>query len=99
MFSEIHANDYGYLMKLTIVQNGVAVDISSYTTRKYLLTDPGGTVAEKTVAFDDDGLDGVLTYTVQAADIDEGGSWKVQARLEKTGVRLTSQHHTFHVYP
>lgn len=96
----ITAGDFGFIGRLVITQNGVPVDISSYTTREYFLTDPDGNVSSaKTAAFDTDGEDGALTYTFQDGDIDEGGRWKVRARLKKTGAQLTSQPYAFRVYP
>lgn len=93
----ITAGDFGWDGKLRIVQDGVAVDISSYTTRQFILRKPDGTVATKTASFDTDGINGVLKYLFLAGDIDQDGIWYVQARVAKTGAELTSAYHRFGV--
>lgn len=89
-YENIHVDDYGWVAKLGITQDGTAVDISSYTTLTYTFRKPDGTEVEKTAAFDDDGTDGYLTYTVEDGLIDTAGSWRVWAQVEKSGVELTS---------
>jgi hypothetical protein len=96
-WEDIHVDDYGWVGKLTLKQDGVAVDISSYTTRQYILKDPAGTTAEKVATFDTDGTDGVLAYTIADGDIDSSGVWHVQARISKTGVELTADPLAFSV--
>ena len=90
MWSEITSGDFGWVGKLRMVQDGTAVDISAYTTRQFIFKSPIGAVTTKTATFDDDGTDGILKYTVADGDIDRAGSWRVQARIAKTGVELTS---------
>ena len=88
--SQIQADDYGWALNLTIEQDGVAVDISSYTTLQYIFSDPSGNDTTKTAAFNSDGTDGVLTYTIEDGLIDEAGRWLVRARVAKTGAEITS---------
>ena len=94
-WSNIHEADYGFDGKLRIVKDGTAQDISSYTTRQFILRSPTGTTATKTAEFDTDGTDGVLSYTFEEDDIDRAGNWSVQARISKTGVELTATAHRF----
>lgn len=89
-WENIQAEDFGWVGKLTIVQDGVAVDISSYTTRQFIFTDPTGTITTKTATFDTDGVDGVLKYTILDNEVNTAGYWYVQARIIKSGVELTS---------
>lgn len=93
----IHAADYGYDCKLRIVKRGTAQDVSQYTTRQFIFKSPSGVKTTKTAAFDTDGTDGVLKYTVEAGLINEAGDWSVQARIAKTGAELTSDPITFRV--
>ena len=90
MWDDITVDDYGWVGKLRLVQDATPVDISSYTTRQFIFKSPVGTVTTKAATFDDDGTDGILKYTVADGDIDRSGSWRVQARISKTGVELTS---------
>jgi hypothetical protein len=96
-WENIHVDDYGQVGKLTCQQDGSAVDISSYTTLQFILTDPDGTAATKTAAFDSDGTDGILKYTLADGDIDSAGRWRVQARVSKAGAEITSDPIAFNV--
>jgi hypothetical protein len=98
-WDNITLGDYGFVGKLTLVQDDTAQNISTYTTRQFILTPPDQ--VEQTVAatFDSDGSDGVLKYTFEDGDIDQAGAWSVRARISKTGGRLTSEEHQFYVSP
>ena len=96
-WEDIHVDDFGWVGKLTLKQDGTAVDISSYTTREFIFRAPDGVAVTKTALFDDDGTDGILKYTILTGEIDEAGDWKVAARIKKVGVELTSEEHSFNV--
>jgi hypothetical protein len=98
-WANINADDFGHVGKLTCKEDGVAADISSYTTLQFVLTDPAGAATIKTAAFDSDGTDGILKYTLIDGDIDMAGNWQVQARIIKTGVEITSDPLRFLVGP
>lgn len=90
MWTNIHKDDYGWTGKLRIVQDAVAQNISTYTTRQFIFRKPSGTTVAKTATFVTDGADGVLQYTVESGLVDEVGTWQVQARISKSGAVLTS---------
>ena len=96
-WEDIHVDDYGWIGKLTLQQDGTAIDISSYTTLQYILKDPNAVTSTKVAAFDSDGTDGILKYTIADGDIDEVGNWYVQARITKVGAVLTSDWLKFQV--
>ena len=96
-WENIHVDDFGWVGRLTLKQDGSARDISSYTTKEFIIRDPGGTEATKTASFDSDGTDGKLKYAVLTGEIDAVGSWYVQARIKKAGVELTSDRFGFAV--
>lgn len=98
-WTNINEDDFGHVGELTCKEDGVAADISSYTTRQFILTDPAGTATVKTAAFKTDGTDGILTYTLIDGDIDLDGNWQVQARIIKAGVEITSDPLRFLVGP
>lgn len=97
-WDNIHDDDFGWVGKLRIVQDEVAVDISSYTTLRFIFRKPDGTEITKSVAFDTDGTDGYLAYTVEDGLIDTAGRWRVWAQVLKTGVELTSGTVRFDVF-
>ena len=71
-FTNIHVDDFGWLAQLTIVEDGAAVDISSYTTRQFVFVKPDATEVTKTALFDTDGTDGVLSIEGANYDVFEG---------------------------
>lgn len=95
MWKGIQVNDYGMVGIITLKQNGVAANISSYTTVQYILQKPSYESITKTAALYTDGTDGKVTYTFADGDIDEAGVWKLQVRLSKTGSEITSEESIF----
>ena len=96
-WQDVEVDDFGWTGKLTLQQDGTAVDISTYVTKQFILRDPDKVATVKTASFDSDGSDGILKYVIQDGDIDAVGNWSVQARIIKAGVELTSSDITFHV--
>lgn len=94
-YTDIFVDDFGWVAKLTVEQDGTAVDISAYTTTQMIFIDPSGTATTKTAAFDTDGSDGVLAYTVEDGLIDTAGGWRVFARIAVDGAEITTQPHSF----
>lgn len=91
----IIAGDYGQTIVLTVkdVDTAAAADISAYSDSVEVeLKDPYGTVTTKTAAFSTDGSDGLVEYALADGDIDAGGTWRIRAKVTKTGQAvLTSQ--------
>lgn len=96
-WENIQVDDFGWVGKLTLKQDGSARDVSTYTTKQFIFRDPDGTATTKTADFDTDGSDGILKYTTVDGDIDAAGNWKVAARIKKANVELTSEDHGFPV--
>src|SRR5688500_13593448 len=97
-WSSITAGDFGFEGRLRVVQDDIAVDISTYTTLQFILRHiKTGTEKTVTASFLTTGVDGWLKYTFVDGDIDAAGDWSVQAVVSKTGARLTSDWHRFSV--
>jgi hypothetical protein len=97
-FDNIVVGDYGQVAKLTFidVDTSAAADISSYSTAQQMVfTDPSGTKTAKTAAFDSDGTDGIIKYTVDNSFIDAAGLWKVRGRVTSGSAELTTVEHEF----
>ena len=98
---KITAEDYGQVLTITIkdTDTDAAADVSAYTTaQQVFLKDPGGNVsAALTAAFDSDGSDGVVVYTIADGDIDEQGLWQMCARVTSGAAVLTSEWESFAV--
>ena len=95
----IHQNDIGTTLQVTIVNcNSVAVDISSADALQIVLKKPGGTAVTKTASFYTDGSDGIITYTIVSGDLDEVGTWKLQAVVTIGTNVWHSEFESFRVY-
>ena len=95
--TDLSVGDIGTIIRLTVKEDGVAVDLSSATTKELVFKKPNGTTVSKTALFETDGTDGILQYTTIAGDLDVAGRWKVQANLELASWSGHTQAVTFSV--
>jgi len=89
-WKNVHVDDYGWVGKLRLVQDRIPVDVSTYTTLRYVFAAPSGATKLATATFDTTGVDGILKCTIGQGVIDEVGAWQVQARISKAGAEITS---------
>lgn len=77
----------GAVIEVTITEDGVALDVSTVTTKQLVFRKPGGTVITKTASFTSDGTNGKIRYVTEAGFLDEAGSqtWKVQGAVVFSG--------------
>lgn len=94
-------DDYGQVGKLTFIDtdNSTAEDISSYSdTIQMIIEDPDGNQQTVTAAFDTDGTNGVIAYTIELGVFDEAGDWRVRGKVTDSGTAvLTTAWHRFKV--
>ena len=81
MASEIHVDDVGPRLLITVQDDGVAVDISSATARQINFKKPSATVLNRTGSLFTDGTDGKMYYDAVAGDLDEAGDYKIQGKV------------------
>jgi hypothetical protein len=95
----IHIGDVGTIIRLTVTEDDgtTAVNVSTATVKKFYFLKPDGTKVNKTAEFNTDGSDGKLKYTVVALDIDQAGTWQVQAYVEIGAAKYYSTKTTFSV--
>lgn len=79
--ADIHINDVGTLLEVTIKENRVVADISSATAKILYIQRPDGVMLTKTPVFTTNGTDGKLRYTSIAGDFPIKGTYKVQFKL------------------
>ncbi len=79
--------DVGIPLRLTVVdESGVAIDISSATTKQILFKAPGGgDVTTQSANFTTDGSDGKIEFVSTALFPDEKGKWRYQAYVIDSG--------------
>lgn len=81
MVEEIHKNDIGTKFLVTIKDGTTAEDVSSATTKELIFKKPGETTVTQTATFESDGSDGKIYYISIADDLNEIGTWNLQARI------------------
>ncbi len=83
MANVIHKGDIGVILEITIMDDGVARDISNQTALAVKLTDPSGNVSSKTGVLVS-GTGGKLKYVTILDDLDETGWWLIQALVTES---------------
>ena len=84
--AEIRLNDNGWTLRLTIEENGAAVDVSTMTLASALrLIPPKGSTKLRTPTFAATGADGRIEYITQPGDFDQVGRWRVQVAVVLPG--------------
>jgi hypothetical protein len=82
VLEEVHKNDIGTVIEITLKNGASVVDISSATTKEIKLKKPvSATVLTKAAVFVTDGTDGKMKYTTISGDLDEVGVWQVQGHI------------------
>lgn len=81
----------GLIIRRTIKDElDAAVDISGFTTKEFLLRSPKGVNTTHDASFTTDGTDGEMEFVTVVADLDEEGTWQIQAHL----VDATDDHYS-----
>ncbi len=101
--NEIHVGDVGTILRITVKdENDAVVDISAAVgagaKQLYFEKPETNSTVIKDAEFDSDGTDGKLKYTVVVDDLDEQGTWKIQAKIDLGGGSWRSDVGTFEVY-
>ncbi len=81
MASEIHQDDFGTKLLLTITDDGAVVDISSAVSQEIRMVKPNDEFIDRAAVFETDGTDGKMYYIVQAGDFDQAGYYKIQGKV------------------
>jgi hypothetical protein len=98
MSDEIHVGDEGTQFRITVKESGVALDISTASDMVINIRKPSNTLLSVAGDFLTDGTDGVLTYTTVAGDLDEVGTYKIEAVVSIDGGVFTSSSASFKVH-
>jgi len=99
MSCDTHIGNIGTDFQVTITDcNGTAIDISDADTMNIIFKKPSGATLTKTAIFVTDGSDGVVRYLTVDGDIDEIGTWKIQASIITPAGQWTSNYKSFKVH-
>ena len=96
--NEIHVNDVGTKVLVTVTDGSSAVNISSATTKELIIKKPSGTKLTKATSFTSDGTDGKMQYSIASDDLDEAGSYKLQGKVVISDGTFYTDIHTFKVH-
>lgn len=81
---DLHVGDIGTVLRFTVKENGVALDLSSCTDLNLHLQKKDKSVITRDLSFTTDGTDGKVEYVTTYGDIDQKGKWKAQVFLTMT---------------
>lgn len=79
MANEVHVGDINTEFRITILDDGIAVDVSGATTKTITIKRPDGTSIVGSGSFYTDGTDGIIYYRAVAGDLNQSGTYKIQA--------------------
>ena len=77
----IRQDDYGTKFEVTINDENGVVDVSGATTKNIRFEKPSGTKITQAASFTNIGTDGKIEYTTVSGDLNEAGTWKIQAQI------------------
>lgn len=95
---EIHVNDIGTAFDITLYDNDEVVDISNPVSLIINFIKKDGSCMPKTAVLKTDGTDGVLRYITVDGDLDQEGSWSLQAIVELATGKWSSDITKFKVH-
>ncbi len=81
--NEIHKNDIGTKFQVTVYDGSSIVDVSG-GSKSIIFKKPSSTSVTQTAA-DEDASNGVISYTTVSGDLDEIGTWRIQAEITTAG--------------
>ena len=100
-FEKIQVGNFGQVARITFkdIETDLATYISQFATQEMIFTYPDGTAVTKTAAFDDDGIDGIIKYTVDDGLFSISGFWRVRGVARGGSSYLATEELTFFVDP
>ncbi len=84
MTADLHVNDVGTVLRFTIKEAGVPLDLASVTSKKLKLEKKDKTTLYKDLSFTTSGSDGKVEYITAAGDLDQKGKLRAQVYLESS---------------
>lgn len=72
----------GVIIQLGIKQNFGSLDISSATNKQLIMKKPDGSSQAYDASFFTDGKDGLIYYRTREGDLNQAGTYIVQAKIE-----------------
>jgi hypothetical protein len=98
MASEIHAGDIGVVFNITIMNGTAVLNVSNANSISIIFQKPDSSDLTKTATLTTNGTDGKIKYTTVAGDLDQIGTWQIQARVNFGASVFSTDIQKFKVY-
>lgn len=82
MASEIHYGDVGVNFNITVMNDSVPLNVSNANNIYIIFQKPNNDDLIKNASLVTDGTDGKIKYTTVANDLNEIGTWQIQAKVD-----------------
>jgi hypothetical protein len=86
----IKLGDIGSVITATIEENGVAIDVSSATTKLIYFLKPFGGRITKEASFDTTGTDGKVKYAIIDGICNQAGYWQAKFHIKTASGQWTT---------
>ena len=98
MASEIHYGDIGVNFNITVMNGTAVLDVSNANSINIIFQKPDGSDLTKTATLVTNGTDGNIRYTSVSGDLDQVGTWQIQARVNFGASVFSTDIQKFKVY-
>ena len=98
MASEIHYGDIGVNFNITVMNGTAALNVSNANSINIIFQKPDGSDLTKTATLVTNGTDGNIRYTSVSGDLDQVGTWQIQARVDFGASVFSTDIQKFKVY-
>lgn len=82
MASEIHYGDIGVNFNITVMNGTAVLDVSNADDIYIIFQKPDSSDLIKTASLITNGTDGNIRYTTVSGDLDQVGTWQIQAKVD-----------------
>jgi len=98
MASEIHYGDIGVNFNITVMNGDAVLNVSNANSISIIFQKPDSSDLTKTASLATNGTDGKIKYTTVAGDLDQIGTWQIQARVNFGASVFSTDIQKFKVY-
>jgi len=98
MASEIHYGDIGVNFNITVMNGAAVLNVSNANSISIIFQKPDGSDLIKTATLVTDGTDGNIRYTSVSGDLDQIGTWQIQAKVNFGASVFSTDIQKFKVY-
>jgi hypothetical protein len=98
MASEIHYGDIGVNFNITVMNGDAVLNVSNANSISIIFQKPDSSDLTKTASLVTNGTDGKIKYTTVAGDLDQIGTWQIQARVDFGASVFSTDVQKFKVY-